>query len=116
MKTEHDALGAVENEFGRAKHENGTDALGTAQNESGSATHEKGSKRPQYPQKQVRERKTRKRELMPSVTPKTSPEAQNMKTVPDALGTAENDSGRAKLENETRRPRYRRKRFRERKT
>jgi hypothetical protein len=30
-----------------------------------------------------------------------------MKTEPDALGTAENESGHAKLENETRRPRYR---------
>jgi hypothetical protein len=28
-----------------------------------------------------------------------SPEAQNMKTGPDALGTAENESGRAKQEN-----------------
>jgi hypothetical protein len=32
-----------------------------------------------------------------------------MKTGPDALGTAENDSGRAKHENRTRRPRYREK-------
>jgi hypothetical protein len=34
---------------------------------------------------------------------------QNMKTRPDALDTAENESGRAKHENGTRRPRYRRK-------
>jgi hypothetical protein len=59
-----------------------------------------------------------------SVPPKTIPGAQNMKTVPDALGTienesgvqtmktgpdllgtAENESGRAKHENETRLPR-----------
>jgi hypothetical protein len=33
-----------------------------------------------------------------------------MKTGPDALGTAENESGRARHENENRRPRYRRKR------
>jgi hypothetical protein len=38
-----------------------------------------------------------------------SPEAQNMKTGPDALDTAKNKSGRAKRENGTRRPRYRRK-------
>jgi hypothetical protein len=40
---------------------------------------------------------------------KTIPGAQNMKTGPDALGTAKNDSGHTKHENNTRRPRYRRK-------
>jgi hypothetical protein len=35
--------------------------------------------------------------------------AQNMKTGPDALCTVENESGSAKHENGTRRPRYRRK-------
>jgi hypothetical protein len=39
-----------------------------------------------------------------------------MKTEPDALGTVENESGRAKQENEIRRPRYLRKWVRERKT
>jgi hypothetical protein len=39
-----------------------------------------------------------------------------MKTGPDALGTVENDFERAKLENETRRTRYRRKRVRAGKT
>jgi hypothetical protein len=33
--------------------------------------------------------------------------AQNMQTGPDVLGTVENESGSAKLENGTRRPRYR---------
>jgi hypothetical protein len=66
---------------------------------------------------------------MLSVRPKTSPGAQNMKTGPVALNTvenesrrekkengfvalatAENESGSAKHQNETRRPRYRRKR------
>jgi hypothetical protein len=42
--------------------------------------------------------------------------AQNRKTGPDALGTAENESERAKHENDTRRPRYRRKRVPEHKT
>jgi hypothetical protein len=37
------------------------------------------------------------------------PGAQNMKTGPDALGTVENESGGAKHENMTLRPRYRRK-------
>jgi hypothetical protein len=47
---------------------------------------------------------------------KTSPRAQNMKTGPEALGTDENEYGREKHDNGTRRPRYRRKRVRERKT
>jgi hypothetical protein len=52
----------------------------------------------------------------PSVPPKTSPGAQNMKTGPNALGTAEHESERAKYENRTRRTRHRRKLVRERKT
>jgi hypothetical protein len=40
----------------------------------------------------------------------------NMKTGPDALGTAENESGNAKYENGTRDPRYGRKRVQARKT
>jgi hypothetical protein len=47
--------------------------------------------------------------------PKTSPGAQNVKTGRDALGTAENEFGSAKLENGIRRPWYRRKRVRARK-
>jgi hypothetical protein len=46
----------------------------------------------------------------------TSPGAQNMKTGSDVLGISGNESGRAKHVNGTRRPRYRRKRVRERKT
>jgi hypothetical protein len=52
----------------------------------------------------------------PSVPPKTSHGGQNMKTGPDLLGTVENKSGSAKHENGTRRPRYHRKRVRERKS
>jgi hypothetical protein len=37
---------------------------------------------------------------------KTGSGAKNMKTEPDALGTAENESESAKLKNWTRRPRY----------
>jgi hypothetical protein len=40
---------------------------------------------------------------------KISPGAQNIKTGPDALGTAENEFGSAKYEIRTRRPWYRRK-------
>jgi hypothetical protein len=54
--------------------------------------------------------------LMYTLNTKTSPAPQNKKTRPDALGTAENESGRAKNEIGTRRPRYRRKRVRTRKT
>jgi hypothetical protein len=53
---------------------------------------------------------------MPSVPLKTSLEAQNMKTGPDALRITENESESAKHENGTRRPPHRRKCFRERKT
>jgi hypothetical protein len=40
----------------------------------------------------------------PSVPPKTCPGMQNMKTGLDTVGSAENESGRAKHENGTRRP------------
>jgi hypothetical protein len=48
-------------------------------------------------------------------TMKTSARAEIMKTGADAIGTAENDSRSLKHENGTQRPRYRRKRLRERK-
>jgi hypothetical protein len=76
----------------------GADTHGTAEDESESTKREKGTRRPRYPQKHVRER-------TPSVTPKMSQGAQNLKTRPDALGTAENEFGRAKYENGTRRTR-----------
>jgi hypothetical protein len=71
MKTGLDALGTAENKFGRAKHEN-------------------GNRSPQYRRNRVRPRKKRKRDLMPSVSPKMSLVVQNMKSRPDALRTAEN--------------------------
>jgi hypothetical protein len=49
---------------------------------------------------------------MPSVPPKTSPSAQNMKMGPSTLRTAENESGGWKHENGRRRPRFRRKQVR----
>jgi hypothetical protein len=97
MVTVPDALGTVENEFGRAKHKNGTQHIW-------------------HRRKLVRERKTCNRDPTPTVPPKMSPGAQNMKTGPCALGTAENESGCAKHENWTRRPLYSRIRFRELKT
>jgi hypothetical protein len=86
----------------------GPEALGTAENESGSTKHENGTRRSSYRQKRVRECKTLKRETTPSLPPKNSPGAQNMKTGPDALGTAEIESECVKHENGTRRARYRR--------
>jgi hypothetical protein len=80
-------------------------ALGTAENESGSAKHENATRRRRHRRIRVRERETWKRDLTPSVPSKTGPGAQNMKTGPDALGIAENESGSAKHENETRRRR-----------
>jgi hypothetical protein len=94
----------------------GHDALGSAQNWFGSAEHENGNRRRRYRQKRVREHKTRKRDPSPSVPPKLSPGAHNIKTGPNAVGTAENGSGSAEHENGTSRPRYCRKRVRERKT
>jgi hypothetical protein len=47
-----------------------------------------------------------KTDSTPSVLPKMSPGAQDMKTGPDALGTDGNESVRSKLENVTRRPQY----------
>jgi hypothetical protein len=70
MKTRADALGTAENESERVKREDGT--------------------------QQQRWRKTGKRNPTPSVSPKTRLGAQNMKTGPDALGTAEKESGRTK--------------------
>jgi hypothetical protein len=57
-----------------------------------------------------------KRDTTPSFPPKMCSGAQNMKRGPVALGTTENESGSAKHENRTRRPRYRRKQARSRKT
>jgi hypothetical protein len=104
MQTEFDALGFVENESGRAKHENGT-------------------RRPQYCRKGVRKCKICKQNSTPSVMSKISLGAQNKETTPDALSTARNEFGvqnmkmgpdafdtvqneseSAKHENETRRP------------
>jgi hypothetical protein len=84
MKTGPDALGTVENESGAQNMKTAPDALGTTQKESGRAKHENGTRLPRY-------RKTRKWYPMPSVQPKTSPGAQNLKTGHDALGNAENE-------------------------
>jgi hypothetical protein len=80
------------------------------------AKHEDGTRRLCYLRKRVWERKTRKQDPTPPVPPKMSPGAQNMKTGHDALCTAKNESGSAKQENTTRRPRYLRNLVRERKT
>jgi hypothetical protein len=80
MKTGYDALGTVKNVYGIAKHANVT-------------------RRPRYRRKRVRECKTWKRDLTPSVRPKMSPKAQNTKTGPDTLDTALNETKSAKHEN-----------------
>jgi hypothetical protein len=74
----------------------GPDALVTVENNSG-------------------HRKHAKQDPTPSVPPKMSLGAHNMKIRPDALGTIENESRSAKHENCNRRPQYRRKHVRERK-
>jgi hypothetical protein len=116
MKTGPDALGIDENECGRAKHENGT-------------------RHPRYRRKRSPVAQNMKKELVALATAENEfgraehenvPDAlctaqnqsgtQNMKTGPDTLGTAEKVYGRAKHENGTRRHRFRRKRVRVRKT
>jgi hypothetical protein len=62
----------------------GADAVGTAENEFRCARYEQ--------------------DPTPSVPPKTSPRAQNIKTGLDALGTAENEYGHQNHETETRFP------------
>jgi hypothetical protein len=94
----------------------GPDAFVTAENESGSTKHENGNRRPRYRRKGVRERKTSKQDPMPSVPSKMSLGSQNMKKGPDALDTAENESGSTKHVNGTRRTRHCQKRVRENKT
>jgi hypothetical protein len=111
-----DALGTAEKSPGAQNMKTGSDALDTIENECGRAKHEIRTRRPRYNRKRVRERKPFKRDTEPSVPPKTSPGAQNMKTEHDAHCTAQNEFGSAKHENGSRRPRYRRKRVRECKT
>jgi hypothetical protein len=53
--------------------------------------------------------------MTPTEPTKMSPKVKDMKTGLEALGTDENESGSAKHEKGTRRPRYRRKLDRERK-
>jgi hypothetical protein len=89
-------------------------ARGTTENESGRVKYENETRRHRYRRKRVRARM------------KTGPErpcyrgkrlrAQNMKTGPDTLVSAENESGRAKHENGTRCTRHRKKHVREHKT
>jgi hypothetical protein len=74
----------------------GPDVLGIAENESG--------------------RENMKTGPHASVPQKTRTGAQNMKTGTESHDTAENESELANYENETRRPRYRRKRVCARKT
>jgi hypothetical protein len=88
----------------------GHDVFGTIENKSGSAKQEYWTRRPRCRRKRVRERKKGKQEQTPSISPKTSQKAQNMKMGLDALGTTENESGSATHENGSRHPRYRRKR------
>jgi hypothetical protein len=142
MKTGPDALGTAENMYGSGKQENGKpgaqnkkrdltplvppktspgtqnvstgpDTLGTAENESGSA---KRDYTPSVPSKTSSGTQNKKTGPDASNTAENESGTQNVKTGPDDLGNAENESGSAKNENRTRRPRYHRKRVRERKT
>jgi hypothetical protein len=111
MKTGPDALGTAENESGIGKHENG---IRRPKKEYGDAKQENRTRRTSRSRKRVRERKTRIQGPTATVPPKMCPGAQSKETGPDALGTAEKESGSAKHENGTRRPPHYRKHFRER--
>jgi hypothetical protein len=90
MKSGSDALGIPKKSPGAQNMKTGPEALGTVENESGSVKKENGTQRPRYRRKRVRVRKNRKRDPPPLSHPKQIPECQNMKTGPNALGTAEN--------------------------
>jgi hypothetical protein len=87
----------------------GPNALGTIKNEYGDAKLENGTRCRRNRRKRVRKCKTLKRDPTPEVPPKMSSGAQNLKMGPYAIGTAKKESGRAKYENGSRRPRYQRK-------
>jgi hypothetical protein len=99
MKTVLDALGMPKTGPVAQNMKTGPDALGTVDNEFRSAKHANRTRRPRFRPKRVWERKTCKWEPTPSVPSKTTTGAQNMKTGPDALGTAPNESESAKHEN-----------------
>jgi hypothetical protein len=69
----------------------GRDALGTVENESGSAKDENGTRHPKY--RRIRVWGAKHENGMPSVLPKTSQGAQNMKKGPDAPRSAEKCPG-----------------------
>jgi hypothetical protein len=104
MKTGPEALGTAETEYEDVNMKTGPDALEIAENESGRTKYEHWTKRPPHRRKRDRERKTFKWDRTPSVPPKMSSGAQNMKTGLDALDTAENESGSAKHQNGTQYP------------
>jgi hypothetical protein len=74
----------------------GANDLGTIENQSGHAKHKNGTQCPRYCRKQVRANKIWKWDSTHAVPPKMTPGAQNVKTGPSTLGTAENESGHSK--------------------
>jgi hypothetical protein len=94
----------------------GAVALGTAEPESGCAKHENWVPTPSVPPK--RSLGTQNKKTGPDALGTAEDESGRAKheNGPNALGTAENEWGRAKLENGNRRPQYRGKRVRARKT
>jgi hypothetical protein len=70
---------------------------------------ENGTRRPRYRPKRVQERKTWKQDPPPLFRPQMNPREENMKTGLDAVSTSLNESGSAKHENMTQRPRFRQK-------
>jgi hypothetical protein len=77
------------------------DVLGNGPNEYGSVKYENWTSRSRYRTKRLRERKRCKWVPTPSVASKSNPGLQNMKTGPDALGSAQKEFKSAKYENGT---------------
>jgi hypothetical protein len=75
-----DANGTAEVSTGVQNMKTGPGTLDTAANEFGSAKHENGTQHLRYHRILVREHKTSKWDLTPSVLLKTIPGEQNMKT------------------------------------
>jgi hypothetical protein len=90
MQMGTNTLSTAEMGLGAQNKKTGDDALGTAENEYGRAKLENRTRRPRYRRKLVRSRKSGKRDPTPSVSPKTSPGAQNLKTGLEVLGITEN--------------------------
>jgi hypothetical protein len=99
MKTGPDVTVLPRTSSGVQNIKTGPDALDIVKNGSRSATHENWTRLRRYRRKRLNERKTVKRDPTHLAPPKKISGAQDMKTEPDALDTAQNGFVSAKHEN-----------------